>query len=60
MPQNQYIIEFWQVGNSVKVSAIDLVSLTEVSIVGSPKMSQDQLRNAAVQKLQYVLRKKQS
>ena len=53
-----YIIEFYQVGNSVKVSAIDPVSLKEVSIVGDPKAGEDELTKLAVQKLEFMLGKK--
>ncbi len=53
-----YLIEFVQVGNSVKVSAVDPRTNTEVSIVGSPAMSRDHLSKAAIRKLEYVLKKK--
>ncbi len=54
-----YLIEFIQVGNAVKVSAVDPKTGLEVSIVGSPLMSRDQLSRAAVQKLEYRLSKAQ-
>lgn len=54
----EYLIEFHQVGNSVKVSAVCPVTLKEVSIVGDPKMSRKSLTDAAVRKLEYVLAKK--
>ena len=57
MSNKEYIVEFVQIGNSVKVSAIDPETLREVSIVGDPRMSRESLTNAAVQKLEYVLRK---
>jgi hypothetical protein len=41
----------------VKVSAIDPVSLVEVCIVGSTKVSEAELSRLAVRKLEYVLRK---
>ncbi len=50
-----YIVEFVQVGNSVKVTACDPVTLTEVSIVGSPSASRDDLSALAIRKLHYVL-----
>lgn len=53
-----YLIEFIQVGNAVKVSAVDPQSGLEVSIVGSPAMSQSALADAAVRKLRYRLRQK--
>lgn len=53
-----YFVEFVQIGNSVKVSAIDPATGTEVSIVGSPMSSKAQLTQVAVSKLRYVLAKK--
>ncbi len=47
-------------GHYVKVSAIDPVSLTEVSIVGSPRVGQTTLERTAIQKLRYVLERKGS
>ncbi len=49
------IIEFHQVGAFVKVSAVDTVTYTEVSIVGDPTRSEDALKRAAIRKLEYVL-----
>ena len=51
------IVEFVQVGNSVKVSAIDTKSGREVSIVGSPRASEAELKRVAVNKLKYVMSK---
>ncbi len=53
----EYLVEFIQVGSSVKVSAIDPVSGREVSIVGPATASRDQLTRVAVNKLKYVLSK---
>lgn len=53
-----YLIEFIQVGNAVKVSAVDPKTGLEVSIVGSPAMSRDALAAAAVRKLRYRLKPK--
>ncbi|MFT6558822.1 MULTISPECIES: DUF6898 family protein [Sneathiella] len=55
--QGEYIIEFVPIGNSVKVSAMDPVSLTEVSIVGPVTASKLELQQTAVKKLLYVMRK---
>ena len=49
------IIEFHQVGSYVKVSAVDTVTYTEVSIVGDPTRGETALKNAAIRKLQYIL-----
>ena len=55
----EVIIEMQQVGNAVKVTAVDPVSLVEVSIVGSPSQGKEMLRRTAINKLNYVLRKQQ-
>jgi hypothetical protein len=53
-----YIIEFHRVGNAVKVTAMDPATLTEVSIVGAPSVSDTELTRLAVRKLEYVLAKR--
>ena len=58
MPANrEVILEFHQVGAYVKVSAVDPVTLTEVSIVGNPAAGEAALRRAAIRKLEYVLQR---
>ena len=54
----EYIVEFIQYGKSVKVSAIDATTLQEVSIVGPASASKAELKNVAIRKLQYVMKKK--
>lgn len=54
------LIEFYRVGNLVKVSAVDPVTMTEVCIQGSARAEERHLRDAAIRKLQYVLRRRQS
>ncbi|PCI50487.1 MAG: hypothetical protein COB49_03675 [Alphaproteobacteria bacterium] len=56
----EYLVEFIQVGSSVKVSAIDPVSGREVSIIGPATASRSQLTRVAVNKLKYVLAKEKS
>ena len=56
---DNYIIEFTQVGGSVKVTAVDPKTMTEVSIVGGPQYSQEFLTRQAVKKLEYVLSKRE-
>jgi len=51
-------LEFHQVGDYVKVSAIDARTNVETSIVGSPRTPQHQLTQIAVRKLDYVLEKR--
>ncbi|MGF1611638.1 MAG: hypothetical protein ACFCUQ_19710 [Kiloniellales bacterium] len=58
--QREVILEFHQVGAYVKVSAVDPVTLTEVSIVGDPAAGEAALTQAAIRKLDYVLRRKAS
>jgi hypothetical protein len=58
MPEaDSYIIEFTQIGGSVKVTAIDPKTMTEVSIVGGAHYSQEFLTRQVVKKLKYVLGK---
>jgi hypothetical protein len=57
MDEHRYIIEFHRIGNAVKVSAMDPVTLTEVSIVGDPNVSEVQLTRVAVRKLEFMLSK---
>lgn len=51
------ILEFIPVGSYVKVSAIDPVTGTEVSIVGDPARGETALRQTAIRKLRYVMQK---
>lgn len=56
--KNRYIVEFQSVGNMVKVSAICPRTHEEVCFTGPANASQDMLSRTAVQKLEYVLKKK--
>ena len=56
--ERDVIIEMRQIGSSVKVTAVDPVTLIEVSIVGSLSMGDELLKRTAVNKLHYVLRKR--
>lgn len=53
------ILEFRQVGNAVKVSAIDTVSYVEVSIMAPLTCSEQEMTDTALKKLNYVLAKQQ-
>lgn len=55
---DNYIIEFTQIGGSVKVTAVDPKTLTEVSIVGAAQYSQEFLTRQVVKKLEFMLAKK--
>jgi len=54
----EIIIEFIEIGQSVKVSAVDVASGEEVSIVGPVTATREQLERTAVAKLKYVLSNK--
>ncbi len=55
-----YIIEFRQVGNVIKVSAMDPATLTEVSIPvpAGRNLSRNDMSRLAVKRLEFVLNKK--
>ncbi len=54
---DRVIIEFIRVGAYVKVSAVDPVTGTEVSIVGNPASGEEVLKRTALRKLKYVFNK---
>lgn len=54
----EVIIEFIPVGQFVKVSALDVQTLTEISIQGPAHASQPVLEQNALKRLEYVLKKK--
>ncbi|MBM3618310.1 MAG: hypothetical protein FJX23_07155 [Alphaproteobacteria bacterium] len=58
--ENGIIIEFSGIGNVVKVSAIDMATGTEVSIVGPASHPEALLKANVLRKLKYVMEKKQS
>ena len=51
----EVLFEFKQVGDYVKVSAVDPLTNTEVAIVGSARASKEALQASALRKLRYVL-----
>lgn len=57
---NDILIEFVRIGNSVKVSAIDPKTGIEVSTIGPASSSETQLAKAALAKLRYVIGKRQN
>jgi hypothetical protein len=59
-PRTQVLFEFRRIGNSVKVSAIDPVTNTEVSIVGPSGIGQHALKMTALRKLQWILARKRA
>ncbi len=57
---DEYLVEFIQIGASVKVSAVDPQSGREVSIVGPANAPRSQLSRVAVNKLKFILSKEKS
>jgi hypothetical protein len=51
-------LEFQHVGDYVKLFAIDAETNIEASIVGTPRITQQQLTRLAVRKLEYVMEKR--
>lgn len=57
-PGDEAIVEFIRVGSMLKVVAVDTVTGLEVSMIGDPRRSSQELGRLAVQKLRYALAKK--
>ena len=55
---SEVFVEFQQNGSHTKPIAIDPVSMVEVSIVGATASPRHVLQQAAVRKLEYVLKNK--
>ncbi len=51
------IVEMIAIGRYVKVTAVDVSSGREVSMVGDPRRGERALREAAIRKLEYVMNK---
>lgn len=58
MQGREVIIEFTPVGQIVRVSAMDVKTLTEAVISGPAKTPELILKRNAIKRLEYVLRKK--
>ena len=55
--QHEVFFEVYRLGSFAKVSAIDSVTGTEISLIAPANASESTLRAAALQKLDYVLAK---
>ena len=53
----EVLFEMKQVGQYMRITAIDPLSGTEVISVGDPSVDPDMLRNMAIRKLKYVIAK---
>ncbi len=58
LSRREIIIEFFPVGQLVKVTAMDTATLTEISIQGPKSAGEDTLKRNALKRLEYVLKKK--
>lgn len=58
MPEQDVLLEFRRIGKLVKVTAVDPVTLTEVTIQGPASASREMLRRTVIAKLNYVLARK--
>ena len=54
----EVIIEFFSIGNCVKITAMDTKTLTEISIQGPTTVSKSVLETNALKRLAYVMKKK--
>lgn len=54
----EVILEFYQIGQIVKVTAMDTKTLTEISIQGPTSAGESLLKANAMKRLEYVLKKK--
>jgi hypothetical protein len=57
--EREVIFEFLRIGAALKVTAVDVESGTEASMIGDPNAAQETLRRLARQKLDYVMARKQ-
>lgn len=58
--EREVIFEFLRIGAALKVTAVDVASGTEASMVGDPNAGQETLRRLAKQKLDYVMSRKRA
>lgn len=55
-----YIVEYIAIGNSVKATAFDPITLKEVSVIGSTNTPKKLIGQLAVKKLIYMIKKYES
>lgn len=60
MSEDDFILEFIAMGNSVKVTCVDPRTGKEVSTIGPANAPRSQLSQAAVNKMLYVLNKERT
>lgn len=59
MPGNlrEVLFEIVQIGNSLRVSAIDPVTRIEIAMVGDPRATDAEIKRIAARKLWYAIQK---
>ncbi|MFA5591952.1 MAG: hypothetical protein WC989_01380 [Micavibrio sp.] len=58
LKNREVIFEFFPIGPYIKVSAMDVASLTEISISGPATAGEEILKRNALKRLEFVMRKK--
>jgi len=58
--EREVIFEFLRIGAALKVTAVDVATGAEASMVGDPHAGQETLRRLAKQKLDYVMSRKRA
>lgn len=58
LSDREVILEFYPVGQYMRVTAMDVITLTEISIQGPASASEETLKKNALKRLEYVLKKK--
>ena len=54
----EVLVDFQQIGNAVKVTAMDTKSMVEVSIMGPASAGEEVLKRNVINKLNYIIFKK--
>jgi hypothetical protein len=54
----EVLVEMQQIGNAVKVTAMDTKSMVEVSIMGPASAGEEVLKRNVINKLNYIIFKK--
>ncbi len=58
LPGRQVIFEFFPLGQYVRVTAMDVQTLTEAVIQGAANAPEELLKRNALKRLEYVMKKK--
>lgn len=57
--EKEYLLEFQQIGNVMKVTALDPQTGTEIILQGPANAGEAALSEAAIRKLEYVLKREE-